>query len=130
MNKTTIDSIEQGNRIGKTLGDSIAEGLKEPGQGVEKELGLQKALEKAGGSLRVGESSTTDNLNERIKEALFLQSNKEKTFIPVTDPVKPLGENVPPTTLDKPKNEQTELYRRLRGMGFSTSEALAEIDGL
>lgn len=128
MNKTMIDPIEQGIRIGKTLGDSIAEGLKEPGQGVEKELGLQKALEKAGGSLRVGESSTTDNLNERIKEALFLQSNKEKTFIPVTDPV---NEVVPSQgTNDKTNNEQVELYRRLRGMGFSAKDALAELGGM
>lgn len=131
MNKTTIDSNEQGIRIGKSLGDSIAEGITKPETGVEKELGLQKALEKvAGSSLRVGESSTTDNLNERIREALSGKiSPRPATLpsVPVTDPVNEVV--LPQGTTDKSKNEQVEVFKRLRGMGFSVAEALAEVDG-
>lgn len=131
MNKTTTDSMEQGNRIGKTLGDSIAEGIQKPGQGVEKELGLQNALEKVAGRLPVGDSSMSNKLNEGIEEALFLQSNKKKTSVPLVDSLKNLGEVVPSQgIIDKPKNEQAEIFRRLRGLGFSAKEALAELGGM
>lgn len=125
MNKTVIEPIEQGIRIGKTLGDSIAEGIQKPGQGVEKELGLQNALEKAAGSLRVGESSTTDKLNERIREAvLSVKGSPRSATLPSVPVVGPSQ-----GTADKSKNEQVEAFKRLRGMGFSVAEALAEVDG-